>query len=63
MDGSQLFIVRIWSERADFRASVRAVDREETKVFAEPVELLHFLCGPGVKRTSIPSQPSDEGTT
>lgn len=61
MDGSQLFVVRVWSERVAFRASVRAVDREETRVFGEPVELLRFLCTAGESAMPARPQPLDEG--
>jgi hypothetical protein len=63
MDGSQLFVVRVWPQRASFRASVRLVDQEETRVFAEPAALLQFLCSAGTASPPIPPQISDEGTT
>jgi len=63
MDGSQLFVVRVWPQRASFRASVRLVDQEETRVFAVPAELLQFLCSAGMATPPGPPQPSDEGMT
>ncbi len=63
MDGSQLFVVRVWFERTAFRASARAVDCEENRVFDEPMDLLHFLCTAG--GAPKPTRPPllDEETT
>jgi len=63
MDGSKLYIVRVWSERVAFRASVRAVDREETQVFAEPAALLQFLCSADPVGRPTPPQSEEEGST
>ena len=54
MDASQLFVVRVWIDQARFRASVRAVDSEETRVFDQPAELLQFLCGGGEAQAPRP---------
>jgi hypothetical protein len=43
MTDSRLFVVRIWSEATRFRASARAVEQDETRLFDEPEALLRFL--------------------
>jgi hypothetical protein len=45
MADSRLFVVRIWSEAKRFRASARAVEREETQFFDTPEALMRFLDG------------------
>ena len=47
MEASTLFVVRVWQQpqrgRLAFRASVRAVDVEQERVFTRPAELARFL--------------------
>ena len=47
METSTLFVVRVWRQpqrgRTAFRASVRAVDVEQERVFTRPAELARFL--------------------
>jgi hypothetical protein len=44
MGVSDLFVVRVWRPRAGgFRASVRRVDEEETRLFTEPADVAQFL--------------------
>lgn len=46
MDEVRLFLVRVWSRLRDgdgFRASVRALDRDQPLVFSEPEQVAAFL--------------------
>lgn len=43
MNPIQLFLVRIWQEQREFRASVRPVDEGDAMLFTEPAEMLEFL--------------------
>jgi predicted component of type VI protein secretion system len=43
MNPIQLFLVRIWQEQREFRASVRPVDERDAMLFTEPAEMLEFL--------------------
>ena len=43
MNPIQLFLVRIWQEQREFRASVRPVDERDALLFTEPAEMLEFL--------------------
>lgn len=43
MDGVQVFIVRVWRSRGEFRASVRGVTNEEPRLFCQPGEIAEFL--------------------
>jgi uncharacterized OsmC-like protein len=42
-----IFIVRIWQLPEGFKASLRAVDSEETRDFASPEALVRYLIGAG----------------
>jgi hypothetical protein len=54
MGETDLFVVRIWHQLATgFRASVRRVDNEQTRLFSRPDDLARFL--------STPPQASTEG--
>jgi hypothetical protein len=47
MNDPELFVVRIWRQvAADFRATARRVDDEETHLFSRPDELTRFLATP-----------------
>ena len=43
MGESTVFVVRIWRDADAFRATARAVDREDARTFSEPHALLRFL--------------------
>lgn len=43
MRETQLFLVRVWQHHSEFRASVRAVDDGEPRLFTEPVQVGEFL--------------------
>ena len=43
MNPIQLFLVRIWQEQREFRASVRPVGEREPMLFTEPAAVLEFL--------------------
>lgn len=48
MASVRVFIVEVWTPHADqaaFRASVRAVEKEERQVFDDPDRLGRFLAG------------------
>jgi hypothetical protein len=40
---TQLYVVHVWRQRARFRASVRRVDCEETRLFTTPTQLARYL--------------------
>ena len=43
MNETQLFLLRTWQERGQFRASLRGVDEELPRLFTEPAQLTAFL--------------------
>ena len=43
MSEPSVFIVRVWRGVKPFRAAVRAVEDDETRVFSDPRDLLCFL--------------------
>jgi hypothetical protein len=43
MSQSQLYLVRVWSVREGFRADVREVSSEDTRVFSSHHELARFF--------------------
>jgi hypothetical protein len=43
MSQSHLYLVRVWSVREGFRADVREVSSEDTRVFSSHHELAHFF--------------------
>jgi hypothetical protein len=49
MSQSHLYLVRVWSMREGFRADVREVSSEDTRVFLSHHELAQFL----LERTAI----------
>ena len=55
MDPIQLFLVRIWTEQREFRASVRPVDERDAMLFTEPAAMIEFLrtaCAEGLETHS-----------
>jgi hypothetical protein len=40
---TQLFLVRVWQDLAQFRASVRGVTEEEPQLFTDPAQLAEFF--------------------
>jgi len=62
MEGSTLFVGRVWGQvnrgRSAFRASVRAVDVEQEHRFTRPTDLAHYL-----ERASVESVPPDNPST
>jgi hypothetical protein len=40
---TQLFLVRVWQQGCEFRASVRAVDEREPRLFTAVAQLADFL--------------------
>ena len=43
MGESTVFVVRVWRDVQAFRATARAVDHENVRIFSEPLALLRFL--------------------
>jgi hypothetical protein len=39
----QLFLLRVWLERGDFRAALREIGGAEPQVFTRPVEVGEYL--------------------
>lgn len=64
MGETRLFLVRVWREGAQFRASVRAIDDDEPRLFTSPGPLGEFLLGaagpivPFVAPSPRPSTPT-----
>ena len=62
METSTLFVVRVWRQaqhgRTLFRASVRAVDVEQERVFKRPTDLAHYL----ERASSTPPQSPSTAT-
>jgi hypothetical protein len=62
MDPIQLFLVRIWTEQREFRASVRPVDERDAMLFTEPAEMLEFLRSACAEQSEAPGEgESDTG--
>lgn len=40
---TQLFVVHVWRQHTRFRASVRRVDDEQTRLFTSPTQLARYL--------------------
>lgn len=63
MDPSTLFVVRVWRQphrgRSVFRASVRAVDVEQERLFTRPADLAHYLMQASEMRSAPPAAPDD----
>lgn len=43
MADTRLFMVRVWQQSDEFRASVRGVDETEPLLFTEPAKVAEFL--------------------
>ena len=43
MAAAAVYVVRVWRDAGAFRATARAVEKEETVMFSEPMELMRFL--------------------
>ena len=62
MNPIQLFLVRIWQEQREFRASVRPVDEREPMLFTEPAAVLEFLRNACAEHSELPGDgESDTG--
>ena len=62
MNPIQLFLVRIWQEQRQFRASVRPVDERDAMLFTEPAEVLAFLRSACAEQSDAPGDgESDAG--
>ena len=59
MSQSQLYLVRVWSVREGFRADVREVSSEDTRVFSSHLELARFFLErfAGVPGGACPAPP------
>lgn len=57
MDDSALFVVRVWRGAA-FRASVRRVDDEDTRLFDVPEELVRYLAEAFAARDAATPPPA-----
>jgi len=59
METSTLFLVRVWRQPrrggTSFRASVRAVDVEQERVFTRAADLARFLDGASTASTQQPA--------
>jgi hypothetical protein len=60
MDPIQLFLVRIWTEQRQFRASVRPVDERDAMLFTEPAEVLEFLRSACAEESEAPREAEDD---
>ncbi len=52
MGDAQLFLVRVWQHLNQFRASVRAVDDEDPRLFTEPAQVAAYLAVAGSRDES-----------
>lgn len=43
MHNCQVFVVRVWWQRGEFRAALRAPDNGEPQLFTEPARLVAYL--------------------
>lgn len=50
MELPRLIVLRIWAGPARFRAVARELDSNQTRWFADPAELLHYLHGDAALR-------------
>lgn len=51
MSESTVFVVRVWRDSELFRATARAVDDDQMRVFTQPQDLLRFLQAGRAART------------
>lgn len=61
MNDTQIFLLRVWQELGQFRASLRGVDEELPRLFTEPAQLTAFLehaVAAPVPRTQLNLDPS-----
>ena len=63
MQDLMLYVVRVWPHATPFRASVRAVDRDETHVFDQPQALLAYLCTDAPHQIAPPPAPLNTTAT
>jgi hypothetical protein len=52
MNEPTVFVVRVWRDATQFRATARPVERDETMVFSEREELLRYLA-PGQQTSKV----------
>lgn len=58
MGDTQLFLVRVWQDGAQFRAAVRAADDEQPHLFTAPNEVSEFLRCAVSSGEGSPARPS-----
>ena len=62
-----LFVVRVWRETDGFRAAVRRVDDEDTRLFDSTADVAHYLelsaSGAADPLSRLARRPGDEPTT
>ena len=56
---AQLFVVHVWCQRTQFRATVRRVDADETFLFTKPGQLARYLSTVAVAAPAAHAQPLD----
>jgi|APLow6443716910_1056828.scaffolds.fasta_scaffold1433055_1 hypothetical protein len=56
MGNTQLFLVRVWQNLSQFRASVRPVNNSEPRLFTDPEQVSQFL-----RRVSEEPTPTEAG--
>jgi hypothetical protein len=61
MGETRLFVVRVWREADGFRASVRRVDDEDTRLFRGAAELARYLDGCAPEPGPMPGRTRSEG--
>ena len=59
MGNTEIFVLRIWhAHEGGFRASVRRVDEDQSRLFSQADELTRFLCTAAEPALSRSSQAS-----
>jgi hypothetical protein len=62
LSDSTLFVVRVWRQHEAFRASVRRVDDEDTRLFDAAIDLARYLEGSvGAANAARPRVPAPRG--
>lgn len=61
MGNTQLFLVRVWQNLSQFRASVRAVNDGEPRLFTEPEQVGQFLRRVSEEPTTTEAGDGNEG--
>lgn len=61
MGNTQLFLVRVWQNLSQFRASVRPVSDGEPRLFTEPEQVGQFLRSAAQETTPTEPGDGDEG--